>query len=62
MSRFEIIASVVWGGGLFNVGFIVGWYAHRRMLRRRDVAVKGSLRSKKPAPAAGPDLVVPRGT
>jgi hypothetical protein len=61
MSRFEILAFVVWGGGLFNVGFIAGWYARRRILRRWNVAVKGSaLRSEKPPPpAAG---AVPRGT
>jgi hypothetical protein len=63
MSSLDVLAFVVWGGGLFNVGFIAGWCAGRRMLRQSDHRVKGSaLPSAEPVPAEGPDLFMSGGT
>jgi hypothetical protein len=54
MSSLNMISFIVWGGVLFNVGFIAGWCAGRRMLRRRDVEMKeAALPSPTPAPLAG---------
>ena len=38
MTDLDVLAFVVWGGGLFNVGFLAGWFAGRRRLRQSDVA------------------------
>jgi hypothetical protein len=34
MTDLDMLAVIVWGGGLFNVGFLAGWFASRRVLRR----------------------------
>jgi hypothetical protein len=36
MSNLDVLAFVLWGGGLFNVGFLAGWFAGRRRLRQSD--------------------------
>jgi hypothetical protein len=40
MSNLDVLAFVVWGGGLFNVGFLAGWFAGRRRLRQSDGEAK----------------------
>jgi hypothetical protein len=36
MTDFDVLAFVIWGGGLFNVGFLAGWFACRRRLWQLD--------------------------
>jgi hypothetical protein len=36
MTDLDVLAFVIWGGGLFNVGFLAGWFAGRRRLRQSD--------------------------
>jgi hypothetical protein len=38
MTDPDVLAFVVWGGALFNVGFLAGWFACRRVLRRSSAA------------------------
>src|SRR5919106_167320 len=40
MTNLDVLAFVVWGGGLFNVGFLAGWFAGRRRLRQSDDETK----------------------
>jgi hypothetical protein len=36
MTDLDVLTFVVWGGGLFNVGFLAGWFAGRRRLPQSD--------------------------
>jgi hypothetical protein len=40
MTDLDVLTFVVWGGGLFNVGFLAGWFAGRRRLRQSDSKAK----------------------
>jgi hypothetical protein len=40
MTNLDVLAFVVWDGGLFNVGFLAGWFACRRALRQ-SIEAKG---------------------
>jgi hypothetical protein len=52
MTDPDLLALVVWGGGLFNVGFLAGWFACRRVLRQPSAA-KGFAQDVR-----GPKLLV----
>lgn len=41
MTDLDVLAFVVWGGGLFNVGFLAGWFACWRRLRQSNGEAKG---------------------
>jgi hypothetical protein len=60
MSNLDVLAFVLWGGGLFNVGFLAGWFAGRRRLRQSDGEAKTfALQGREPVSAlrvAGGDL------
>ena len=67
MTNLDVLAFVVWGGGLFNVGFLAGWFAGRRRLRQSDDETKrfalqdrelvaGSDLRGKPAQTEGEEL------
>jgi hypothetical protein len=40
MTDLDVLALVIWGGGLFNVGFFAGWFAGRRRLRELEGEAK----------------------
>jgi hypothetical protein len=60
MSNLDVLAFVIWGGGLFNVGFLAGWFAGRRRLWQSDGEAKSfALQDGDPVSAlrvAGIDL------
>jgi len=66
MTNLDVLAFVVWGGGLFNVGFLAGWFAGRRRLRQSDGEAKRSaLQAREPASAlrvTGKQLPLPVGS
>lgn len=41
MTDLDVLAFVIWGGGLFNVGFLAGWFACRRRPWQSNGEVKG---------------------
>jgi hypothetical protein len=60
MTDLDVLAFVIWGGGLFNVGFFAGWFAGRRRLRQSDCEAKRfALQAREPVSVlhvAGSDL------
>jgi hypothetical protein len=58
MTDLEVLAFVVWGGGLFNVGFLAGWFACRRVLRQSSAAKGFAQDVRGPRSASAPKLFV----
>jgi hypothetical protein len=59
MTDLDVLAFVVWGGGLFNVGFLAGWFAGRRRLRQAEGVAKGlALQGSEPVSARVPSALV----
>jgi hypothetical protein len=60
MTDLDVLAFVIWGGGLFNVGFLAGWFACRRVLRQSSAAKGFAQEARGPRSALVPKVLVSR--
>ena len=58
MTDLDVLVLVVWGGGLFNVGFLAGWFACRRILRRSGEASEVAPTARRPGSTLAPGLLM----